>query len=57
MHWGTAMLLGDAIDLSFSALDKGGVEDSVVNDTHFSSIATQGRQCQHHCCVAGLALG
>lgn len=27
------MLLGDATDLSFTAADKGDVEDSVVNDT------------------------
>lgn len=33
MCWETAVLLGDAIDLSFTALDKGDVEDSVVNDT------------------------
>lgn len=33
MCWEAAVLLGDAIDLSFTALDKGDVEDSVVNDT------------------------
>lgn len=33
MCWETSVLLGDAIDLSFTALDKGDVEDSVINDT------------------------
>lgn len=33
MCWETAVLLDDAIDLSFTAVDKGDVEDSVVNDT------------------------
>lgn len=33
MCWEAAVLLGDAIDLSFTALDKGDVEDSVINDT------------------------
>lgn len=32
MCWETAVLLGDAIDLSFTAVDKEDVEDSVVND-------------------------
>jgi len=27
-----------------------------ATDTHFSIIVTQGRQCQHHCHVAVLAL-
>lgn len=33
MCWETAVLLDDAIDLSFTAVDKGDVQDSVVNDT------------------------
>lgn len=33
MCWETVVLLGDAIDLSFTAVDKEDMEDSVVNDT------------------------